>query len=126
MTEPNSQKVLLIGLHPDSVDYDKWPQLSPEKLEKAFAEVISELNEQGYQGVWCLTDQGETAAEQVEHSLKKEVPDIVLVGAGVRTDPDLLLLFETVINAIHLHAPKAKIAFNRLPYDSVAAVKRWS
>ena len=126
MTKTNHKKVLLIGLRSDCVDYEKWPQLTRDKLEAAFEEVVLQLSKEGYTGIRCLTDQGKTASEQIEKALKKENPDIVLVGAGVRTDPDLLLLFEKVINAIHKYAPPAKIAFNRLPYDSVEAVKRWS
>lgn len=126
MTDTAGKKVLLIGLRSDCVDYEKWPQLTPEKLESAFETVAAELTENGYLAVWCLTDQGETAKEQVEKALKTEEPNIVLVGAGVRTDPDLLLLFEQIINVIHKHAVHAKIAFNTLPYDSLQAVKRWS
>ena len=125
MTDNEHPSVLLIGLRADAVDYKKWPQLSREKLEAAFKQVIAELTEAGYRGIWCLIDQGETAAEQIEAALVAETPDIVLVGAGVRTDPSLHLLFEQAINLIHTHAPHAKIAFNQLPYDSVAAVKRW-
>ena len=118
-------KVLLIGLRSDCVDYEKWPQLSPEKLEAAFVEVVTQLGQNGYDSTWCLTDQGETAEAQVQDALMAERPDIVLIGAGVRTDPDLFILFEKVINVVHAHAPKAKIAFNKLPYDSVEAVQRW-
>ena len=108
------------------MDYEKWPQLTPDKLEAAFEEVISQLSKEGYVGIWCLIDQGKTTAEQIQKALKKENLDIVLVGAGVRKDPDLFLLFEKVINAIHQHAPTAKITFNRLPHDSLEAIKRWS
>ena len=126
MANTNNKKVLLIGLRSDCVDFGKWPQLSVEKLEMAFKQVISDLSNVGYTAIWCLTDQGETAPEQVTTALVEEKPDIVLVGTGVRVDPDLFLLFETVINLIHQHAPNAKIAFNSLPNDSVEAVKRWS
>ncbi len=120
------KKVLLIGLSADSVDYEKWPQLSSEKLEAAFAEVVSALTAEGYDPIWCLTDQGATAEATVLAALQKQSPDIVVVGAGVRTDPDLFLLFEKIINLVHEHAPFSKIAFNNLPYDTVDAVKRWS
>lgn len=120
-----NKKVLLIGLRSDSVDYVKWPQLTKEKLEAAFTQVVSQLTENGYEAQWCLTDTGDTAAEQVHDVLCEVQPDIVLVGAGVRTDPDHFLLFERLINVIHTHAPNAKIAFNTLPYDSLESVQRW-
>ena len=57
--------------------------------------------------------------------LREVQPDIVLVGAGVRTDPDHFLLFDRLINVIHTQAANAKIAFNTLLYDSLESVQRW-
>ena len=121
-----NKKVLLLGLRSDCVNYEKWPQLSPQKLESAFADVIDQLSTEGFDAKWCLTDQGDTAEEVVINALDDFKADIVVVGAGVRTDPDLFRLFEVVINIIHEKAPKAKIAFNTIPHDTVEAVKRWS
>ncbi len=115
----------MIGLRSDCVDYEKWPQLNKEILEAAFIQVVTELTQNGYDAIWCLTDQGKTAEEQLKNALREEKPDIVLVGAGVRTDPNLFFLFEKVINVIHSQAPSAKIAFNNLPYDSLESVQRW-
>ncbi len=121
------QKVLMIGLASNAVDYDKWPDLSPEKLEAAFEQVVAEMIEAGFDARWCLTPaDADAALAQIETELIELSPDIVLVGAGVRTDPDHLLLFEAALNAFHQHAPQAKICFNSLPYDSVEAVKRWA
>ena len=119
-------KVVLIGLRSSVVDYDKWPELSPEKLEAAFEQILNELTAAGHQANWCLTDTGATAEAQDTKTLLAERPDVVVVGAGVRTDPDHFLLFEMVINLIHAHAPQAKIAFNSSPFDTVDAVRRWS
>ena len=120
-----AQIVLLIGLRSDCVDFAKWPQFSVEKLEEAFAKVIEDLTNAGYRATWCLTDRGKTAVGQVKHTIATEQPDLVLIGAGVRTDPDHFLLFETLINIIHADTPQAKIAFNQLPYDTVEAVHCW-
>ncbi len=118
-------KVLMIGLRSDAVDFVKWPQLTAEKLEAAFEQVLGEMADAGFDARWCLTDTGETAEQQVLDELETVMPDVVLIGAGVRTDPDHFLLFERVINAVHRAAPDAKIAFNTLPYDSTEAVRRW-
>lgn len=115
----------MIGLRADAVDYEKWPELTPEKLEGAFEAVASQLTGEGFDATWCLTDTGETAEHVVEEGIRELSPDVVLIGAGVRTDPDHFLLFEKVINLVHAKAPEAKIAFNTLPFDSVDAVKRW-
>ncbi|MDJ0624236.1 MAG: universal stress protein [Desulfocapsaceae bacterium] len=119
-------KILLVGLQSSSVDFEKWPQLSVEKLEKAFSDIIAELTQHGYSAVWCLTDTGETAEQKLTESIEAVDPDLVIVGAGVRTDPDHFLLFEKIINIIHKKAPNAHIAFNTNPYDTIEAINRWS
>ena len=121
----SAPKVLLIGLHPSSVDYTKWPELSPEKLNNAFEQARAELEAAGFEGAWCLTDTGESAGQQVSTHLESFQPQVVMIGAGVRTDPDLLPLFEKILNIIHLKAPHSKIAFNTSPYDTVEAIQRW-
>jgi len=105
------------------VDYEKWPEISPEKLKTAFKEVIAQMIEAGYQAEWCLTDTGETAEEQVSEALKARTPDIVLIAAGLRTDPDHLSLLVTILNLVRQHAPQAAIAFNTSPQDSLKAVQ---
>ena len=121
----SKKKVLLAGLATSAVEFDKWPELTPEKLEAAFAMVKAELEEQGYSAKWCLTDSGATAEEQFVADLKAFAPDIVLIGAGVRSDPDHLELFEKLINAVLRESPSSKIAFNTTPFDSAEAIERW-
>lgn len=120
------KSILMIGLHADAVDFEKWPQLNKESLEQAFEKVLKEMNDAGFDATWCLTDRGETAAQQVNNALDEKQPDIVLIGAGVRTDPDHFLLFEQLINIVHSKAPNARIAFNTIPHDSLQAVERWA
>jgi hypothetical protein len=50
--------------------------------------------------------------------------DFVVIGAGIRLPPKSLLLFETVINAVHKVAPDASIAYTR-PEDTAEAAARW-
>jgi hypothetical protein len=42
----DAKKVLLIGLHPDVVDYSRWPGLTAEKLEAGLRRDESVLNVQ--------------------------------------------------------------------------------
>jgi len=122
----SSPVVLLVGLASDSVNFSKWSDLTVEKLERAFAEVKSQLEEAGFTPVWCLTDSGETSNEVLKKALIEQEPDIVSVGAGVRADPDHLRLFEQMVNTVHEFAPQAKIAFNSDPMDTIPSVQRWA
>ena len=120
-----SKKVLMIGWHPDAVNYDKWPGLTPEKLEGALRADEEKLTGLGFDAKLGFIRSSGTAAKDVEALLAEDTFDVVLIGAGVRTDNDHFLVFEQLINVVHEHAPTARIAFNTGPTDSDAAVLRW-
>ena len=120
-----AKKVLLVGLHPDVVDFAKWPNLTPEKLTRGLDTERAELNGLGIDASWLLIRDGKTGARALADELTGQTYDIVLIGAGVRKDDDQFLVFETLINTIHEHAPHARIAFNTNPFDTAAAIQRW-
>ena len=120
-----TKSVLLIGLDPAVVNYDRWPALTPEKLEAGLRRDEATLNDSGYDARICFVDHGETAEDVVKTVLADADFACVLVGAGVRTDVEEFILFEKLINVVHEHAPGARICFNTGPTDSVDAVKRW-
>ncbi len=121
----NRKRVVLIGLDPKVVDYAKYPGLTAEKLEGALRADVARLDEFGLEAGICFIDHGETAVETVTAALASAPPDIVLIGAGVRSDPAEFLLFERLVNVVHEGAPAARLCFNTGPTDSVAAVQRW-
>ena len=120
-----AKSVLLIGLDPRVVNYDRWPGLTAEKLEAGLRRDEATLNSSGYDARICFIDHGETAEEVVRAMLAETDFACVLVGAGVRTDTEEFQLFEKLINVVHEHAPGARICFNTGPTDSVDAVQRW-
>ena len=120
------KKVLLIGWNPDSTDYSKWPELNPEKLSSALEASRSSLDAQGYDASWCFLADAEAATDTVTQALENTSYDCVLIGAGVRLDPDALNVFERLINAVHAAAPSAKMCFNTTLSDIAESVKRWA
>ena len=122
----DKKKVLLIGWDPDAVDYSKWPELNPEKLRSALEADKLILNSQGYEASWCYVVDAESATDTVSQALTKTTYDCVLIGAGVRLDPEAFIVFERLVNAIHAASPTAKICFNTNPSDTAEAVKRWA
>ena len=119
------KRVLLIGWDPDVVDYGKWPELTAEKLRKALEGDRSTLVALGYEAEWCYLEDASTASDVVASSLQQTPYDCVLIGAGVRLDPDSFIIFEGLVNAIHENAPAARICFNTNPKDTAEAVQRW-
>jgi len=65
------------------------------------------------------------AEAEVAVQLADQTYAVVVIGAGLRNPPPSLVLFETVLNAVHRDAPGARIAFNTRPDDSDVAAGRW-
>jgi hypothetical protein len=119
-----TRTLLTIGLDPVVVDFAKWPGLTREGLASGSARFGETLRELGYEQTYCLVDGGPDSVARVVSALQAVRPHRVLIGAGLRLDPDHFLLFEQVVNAVHEHAPQARILFNTGP-DSAEAVRRW-
>ena len=120
------KKVLMVGWHPTAVNYDKWPGLTPERLEAALRADEDKLNGLGFDTTLAFIHSSESAANDLTTILNGSAFDIVMIGAGVRKDDDHFLVFEQLVNVVHEHAPHARIAFNTGPTDSDAAVQRWA
>ncbi|MET0273279.1 MAG: hypothetical protein ABW360_09835 [Phenylobacterium sp.] len=121
-------RVLILGQDPDTVDFTApgiIPGMTADKVRAGLAVARKQLEDAGHTVGECMTDPGETAEATVAAALAAADYDVVVIGAGIRNPPNNLGLLETVINAVHRHAPNAAIAFNTRPDDSAAAAERW-
>jgi hypothetical protein len=124
----NMKRVLLIGLDPATVDYSDPalpPGMNAEKIHAGIKLALADIAGRGWRSEVCFIKPDDSAVSTVERCLTNDVYDCVVVGGGVRLPPNRLLLFETVINAVHRAAPRAAIAFNTRPEDSGEAAGRW-
>ena len=122
------KSVLVVGLDPALIDFADPgypPGMNVAKVLAGMKSSEDELTRLGYAVQTCLTDFGQTAETVVQNHLKQKRFDCVLIGAGVRTNPKNLILFEKLVNVVHEHAPQARLCFNRLPSDIGEAVQRW-
>jgi len=119
-------RILVIGQDPDTVDFTN-PALAGLNADiiKAGIKIGESLMAQaGFTADHVLTDTGPNAAALVTAALAQQDYGIIIIGAGIRLQPPASRLFETVLNTIITHAPKAKVGFNQTPQDTVEAVKR--
>lgn len=116
--------VLALGLDPVVVDLTSMPGLTPELVRAFIDSQLDRIRALGHTVESCLVDLGDTAEAVLQASLDKQEYDCVLIGAGLNA-PERLLLFEKLLNMVHLRAPRAKICFNTSPADSAEAVQRW-
>jgi hypothetical protein len=124
---PQSKRVLIIGEKPEMVDFSDpaIPSgMNADKVRKGLETALRKLRERGFEPDVVLTTTEEAAGEEVAAALGVKKYDCVVVGAGLRIVPKMTRTFEAVMNAIHQHAPQAKLAFNTDPEDSAAAAGR--
>lgn len=119
-----AKRVLALGLDPIFADYSRMPGLTPELVRAYIDTQIERVRSFGYAVHSCLVDLGETAELRVQELLDDEEFDCVLFGAGLR-EAAQLLLFEKLLNLVHVRAPGAKLCFNTTPADTAEAVQRW-
>ena len=122
-------RILILGQDADTVDYTSpaiLPGLTAEKVRAGLATAQAALEAQGFAADILEVSPDLAAAETATIAqLTGRDYAVVVIGAGVRNPPPSLGLFETVLNAVHRHAPGARIAFNTRPDDSDVAAVRW-
>jgi hypothetical protein len=113
----------VIGLDPHRVP-GPW---DPVPVARAIALGMSRFAEAGIGAESCLVglDGSDDVEAVVTRALDSRRWDVVVVGGGLRADPDQLELFERVVNLVHRHAPDAAIAFNSSPDGTLDAAARW-
>jgi hypothetical protein len=117
--------ILIVGLVPALARYDLFTDWTAERVTAVLAEQGRRLAELGYAPEpLYLTFEDDVDARLAERMAGKDY-GCVVIGAGVRLPPDQLVFFERLVNAVHRHAPGARIAFNTNPGDTVDAVLRW-
>lgn len=123
------KRILFIGQEPETVDFSDPtlpPGLDAAKIHAGIALTMQQMADRGLQPDLCLVrPDPSAAAEEVARRLAATSYDCVVIGAGIRVPPKSLLLFETLINAVHRGAPDAAIAFNTNPQDTGDAAARW-
>jgi hypothetical protein len=121
-------RVLFVGQQPETVDFSD-PALPPgfdaQKINAGIAIGKAKIEERGWDADLCMIPPDDTAGPMLEKQLKSASYDCVVIGGGLRIPPKSLLLFETIVNAVHRAAPNAAIAFNTRPEDTADAAARW-
>jgi hypothetical protein len=106
--------VLVIGFDPDTI-----PGFEPGAVAAQLEEGSKRFAELGLTEDQCLIGFGESHPEaKIVGHLRQRAYDCVVVGGGIRKPAELLDLFQTVVNLVHWHHPRAAISFNSGPTDS--------
>jgi len=122
----NKNKVLLIGVDTSKIKFTDNPEMKAKALEimNGAKQASETLKNKGYDSKCLFLDINTNPKSELINELINNEYTSINVGAGLRTHPDTLLLFENVINIIHKNAPNATIGFSADYKDIVAAIQR--
>jgi hypothetical protein len=101
------------------------PGLTAEKIHAGIDLAMSGMKARGWDAQLCLVQPDASARATVARTLSDQDFDCVVIGGGIRIPSRSLLLFESLVNAIHRTAPDAAIAFNTSPENTATATARW-
>jgi hypothetical protein len=124
-SDNSASAVLAIGIDPAFADLGALPGFTPDMVRAYLVSEVNRTRDYGYDVDICLIDPGDAAGTAVAAALRAKAFDCVVIGAGLREPPELLLLFEKILNLVHSLAPQARIAFNSNPTDTAEAAHRW-
>lgn len=112
-------RVLILGLDPGTI-----PGVDANEIRSALDVGLARFENSGLIADQWLVPLDESAEDQVAKALTSRSYDCVVVGGGILKPEPLVEFFETVINLIRQHAPKAAIAFNTDGGNSLEAARR--
>jgi hypothetical protein len=124
VSQPN---VLVIGVDPAKLDCAEWgvTPAANAMVQAAIARSEQSFRDAGYDVTMCLIALDADLQIALVPHIEAKTWNVVVIGGGIRHPPQLLLLFEQVVNLVHRHAPQAAIAFNATPADCLQAAERW-
>lgn len=118
-------RVLLIGLHPKTLDYSRFPGLDEQQLVARIAAGNAAMAAAGFDAVSCLTGTEPDEAEaELRRHLAAETFGVAMIGAGIRAVPEHTLLFERIVDVLIEAAPGIRFCFNTSPETTIDAVRR--
>ena len=122
-----ARSVLVIGIGPALMaeSQQAFPTVDAEAVRAGLAKTREQLDDMGFEMVTCRLESRETADAVLREQLAARRFDAVVVGGGIRMDPAMTTLFETVVNTVHRAAPDVTFCFNTSPAATADAVARW-
>jgi hypothetical protein len=122
------KSVLIIGEDPALIDFDAPDapkDMSAAKVMDGLNSSVARLQAAGHEAELLLTRDAASVVGQVSRALQGRNHDVIVIGAGLRTLPEMAEQFELLINALRDKSPQSKLAFNSRPDDSDVAALRW-
>ncbi|GHC87016.1 hypothetical protein GCM10010349_73360 [Streptomyces flavofungini] len=123
----NVAKILMVGLHPNAIDYSPYPDLDEATLSARIEQGLAAVRAAGFDAEHCLVGVDPDEAEKtVRAVVGEDSVALAMFGAGVRMAAEHTVLFERLINLLVAQAPGIRFCFNTSPETTIDALRRWA
>jgi hypothetical protein len=117
--------VLIIGEEPDSIaPEDHPPGVTSASIRRGLTTARDALRAEGHHAEILYTTTAEAIGNELAEAVASTSYDVLVIGAGLRVLRPMLPSFERLMNAIRVHAPRSRLAFNGSPEDTADAARR--
>ncbi|GAS98346.1 uncharacterized protein RMCC_5311 [Mycolicibacterium canariasense] len=117
---------LIVGLDPAGAPDWYFPGAdTSEAVERGIRELPGATGELRLALDTFLIDYTDDIGARFQQKLSGANIAIIVIGGGIRLEPSLTHLLETLVNCAHTNAPHAAICFNTGPETTIDAIRRW-
>jgi len=118
---PSRPSIILTGL---PSDHPAVPEHLRVQVAKMLGDIAPTMAEAKINYKFVATSP-EAGINNLLDELRNSHVDGLVIGMGVRGNPELTYFMEQIINGVIEVQPNIKIMFNTLPTNTIDAVKRW-
>eukprot|EP01117_Protostelium_nocturnum_P019206 TRINITY_DN826_c0_g1_i1.p1 TRINITY_DN826_c0_g1~~TRINITY_DN826_c0_g1_i1.p1 ORF type:complete len:158 (-),score=33.01 TRINITY_DN826_c0_g1_i1:75-548(-) len=115
-----SPRVLLVGL---PSNHHSVPAEVKPRIEKMLEQAGTEISKAGYEFEY-FGAAPEDGSQPLIAKLKEKKFDGICIGFGVRSQPQLTVFFEDLVNAVMKNSVHSQLIFNTAPENTLEAIKR--
>ncbi|MBB3660618.1 hypothetical protein FHX15_005889 [Rhizobium sp. BK650] len=104
------KSILIIGEDPAQIDFDAPDapkDMTGDKVMEGLNDSVARLKGAGHRVTLLLTKDAATVERQTMEALSRAIYDVIVIGAGLRTLPQMAEQFERLMNVLHEGAPRA-------------------
>lgn len=117
---------LIVGLDPAAAPASYFPDVNTsEAVERGIRELPGAANELGLDLDTFLIDRTDDIYARFHQKLASGDFAIIAIGGGIRLEPSLTHLLETLVNCARSNSPRSTICFNTGPETTIDAIRRW-
>lgn len=117
---------LIVGLDPATAPGSYFPAVdTAEAVERGIQDIPHAAGELGLDLDMFLIGRTDDIDARFREKVASGHYAVVVIGGGIRLEPSLTHLLETLVNGVLSQSPHSAICFNTGPETTIEAIRRW-